>query len=177
MKFRQLKNTWLMLRNNWLQLIITVTESQASALWISSRMNVIPMDTETNYHHFLLLKEQIGQKKDGPISSLSTLISADLRASVEIHLKTGLSNSVFTNRKRMRLVKGTGAMKEAALCIALIPHSVIRVDENYTMYHSHKDAPLTLIRSLDSKSNMLSGRVSERLIYRRKGLWLDMSYY
>lgn len=70
----------------------------------------------------------------------------------------------------MSLVKGSDTVKKTSLCVALIPYSVIQEDENYTMYHSDKEAPLTLFMNLDSNSNMLSGRVSERLIYRRKGL-------
>lgn len=70
----------------------------------------------------------------------------------------------------MSLVKGSDTVKKTSLCGALIPYSVIQEDENYTMYHSDKEAPLTLFRNLDSNSNMLSGSVSERLIYRREGL-------
>lgn len=78
--------------------------------------------------------------------------------------------------KRMSLVKGSDTVKKTSLCFALISYLVIQEDENYTMYHSDKEAPLTLFVNLDSNSNMLSGSVSERLIYRRKGLRLDMSY-
>ena len=70
----------------------------------------------------------------------------------------------------MSLVKGSDMLKKTSLCVALIPYSVIQEDENYTMYHSDKDAPLALFMDLDSNSNMLSGRVSERLIYMREGL-------
>lgn len=70
----------------------------------------------------------------------------------------------------MSLVKGSDTVKKTSLSVALIPYSVIQWDENHTMYHSDKDAPLTLFMNLDSISNMLSGSVSERLIYRRKGL-------
>lgn len=70
----------------------------------------------------------------------------------------------------MSLVKGSDTVKKTSLCVALIPYSVIQEDENYTMDHSDKDAALTLFMNLDSNSNMLSGSVSERLIYRRKGL-------
>lgn len=37
------------------------------------------------------------------------------------------------------------------------------------MCHSDKEAALTLFMKLDSDSNTLSGSLSERLIYRRKG--------
>lgn len=70
----------------------------------------------------------------------------------------------------MSLVKGSDTVKKTSLCVGLIPYSVIQEDDNYTMYHSDKDAPLILFMNLDSNSNMLSGSVSERLIYRRKGL-------
>lgn len=70
----------------------------------------------------------------------------------------------------MSLVKGSDMVKKTSLCVGLIPYSVIQEDDNYTMYHSDKDAPLILFMNLDSNSNMLSGSVSERLIYRRKGL-------
>lgn len=91
------------------------------------------------------------------------------------HLQ-GLSNSFFSNRRRMSLVKGSDTVKKTSLCGDLIPYSVIQEDDNYTMYHSDKEAPLILFMSLDSNSNMLKGSVSERLIYRRKGLGLDMRY-
>lgn len=70
----------------------------------------------------------------------------------------------------MSLVKGSDMVKKTSLCVALIPYSVIQEDESYTMYHPDKEAPLTLLMNLDSNSNMLSGCVSERLIYRRKDL-------
>lgn len=70
----------------------------------------------------------------------------------------------------MSLVKGSDKLRKTSLCVALIPYSVIQEDENYTMYHQDKEALLTLFMNLDSNSNMLSGSVSERLIYRRKGL-------
>lgn len=70
----------------------------------------------------------------------------------------------------MSLVKGSDTVRKTSLCVALIPYSVIQEDENYTMYHPDKEAPLTLFMNLGSNSNMLSGSVSERLIHRRKGL-------
>lgn len=68
----------------------------------------------------------------------------------------------------MSLVKGSDTAKKTTLCVALILHSVIREDDNYTMYHCDKEALLTRFMNLDSNSNMLSGSASERLIYRRK---------
>lgn len=70
----------------------------------------------------------------------------------------------------MSLVKGSDAAGTTTPCAALIPHSVIGEDDNYTMYHCDKEAPLSLSMNLDSKSNMLSGSVSARLIYRSRGL-------
>ncbi len=70
----------------------------------------------------------------------------------------------------MSLVTGSDTVRKTSLCAALIPHSVIQEDENYTMYHSDKEASLALFMNLDSNSNMLSGSASERLIYRRKDL-------
>lgn len=70
----------------------------------------------------------------------------------------------------MSLVKGSDMVKKTSLCVPLSPYPVIQEDEKYTMYHADKEAPLTLFMNLDSNSNMLSGSVSERLIYRRKDL-------
>lgn len=74
------------------------------------------------------------------------------------------------NRKRMSLVKGSDTARKTSLHVSLIPHSIIQEDDDYTVYHHDKRVPLALFINLDSNSNMLSGSVSERLIYRRKGL-------
>lgn len=63
----------------------------------------------------------------------------------------------------MSLVNGSDTVKKTSLCVALIPYSVIQEDKNYTMYHSDKEAPLTLFMNLDSNSNMLSGSVSKKV--------------
>lgn len=70
----------------------------------------------------------------------------------------------------MSLVKGSDTVKKTSLCVSLIPYSVMQADDNYTMYHCGKEAPLILFMNLGSNSNMLSGSVSGGLIYRRKGL-------
>lgn len=49
----------------------------------------------------------------------------------------------------MSLVKGSDTVKKTSLCVALIPYSVIQKDENFTMYHSDKEAPLTLFMNLE----------------------------
>lgn len=70
----------------------------------------------------------------------------------------------------MSLVTASDTVKKTCLCVALIPHLVIQEDEKYSMYHSDREGPLDLFLILDSNSNMLSGSVSERLIYRRQPL-------
>lgn len=87
-----------------------------------------------------------------------------------------LSNTFFSNRKRTSLVKGSDTARKRSLHVSLNPHSIIQEDADYTVYHRDKRVPLALFINLDSNSNMLSGSVSERLIYRRKGLWFDMRY-
>lgn len=64
----------------------------------------------------------------------------------------------------MSSVKRSGTTKETSLCAALIPYLLIQENENYSMYHSKREVPLTLFMNLDLCSNMLSGSVSERLI-------------
>lgn len=70
----------------------------------------------------------------------------------------------------MSLVEGSDAAGTTAPPAALILHSVTGEDDNYTMYQRDEEAPLSRSTSLDSKSNMLSGSVSARLIYRSRGL-------
>lgn len=70
----------------------------------------------------------------------------------------------------MSPVNGTDALKRTSPCVALSPHSVIREGENCAMYHPDKDTRLNLFMNSNLNFNTLSGSVSERLIYRGKGL-------